>query len=186
MLRIVVPNLECHCIEFLNDGTRLLSGWSDGTKPILLIFTLLRIGSIRVFRPQSGKLIFQRSDAHHRAVRSLTTTLDNQRLITGAEDGTVRVWKLLESRCELIASMKEHRSSVNAIRINRATEDAFVSCSDDGSCVFWDLTTLHRLNSLSSSTCFKSVEYHPEGSQIVTASADRKVKHLPAIQMGSA
>lgn len=30
LLRIQVPNLECHCIGFMQDGKSIISGWNDG------------------------------------------------------------------------------------------------------------------------------------------------------------
>ena len=43
LLRIQVPNLECNCVTFMQDGKSIISGWSDG--------------KIRAFYPQSGKLM---------------------------------------------------------------------------------------------------------------------------------
>ena len=43
LLRIQVPNLECYCVTFMNDGKSILGGWNDG--------------KIRSFFPQSGKLM---------------------------------------------------------------------------------------------------------------------------------
>lgn len=42
LLRVQVPNLECHCICFSSNGKHIISGWSDG--------------KIRSFLPISGKL----------------------------------------------------------------------------------------------------------------------------------
>ena len=136
----------------------------------------LLAGSIQVFRPQSGTLIFKRSGAHSRAIRSLDIVKEDRLLLTGSEDGTVRVWTLLDFRCDLVASMKEHKSAVTAIRINPADPGEFVSCSEDGSCVIWDLHSCHRRNSFCAPTCFKAVEYLPDGSQLITAGTDRKVR----------
>ena len=44
LLRIQVPNLECHCVTFTRDGKSIVSGWGDG--------------KIRAFYPQSGKLMY--------------------------------------------------------------------------------------------------------------------------------
>ena len=30
LIRMQVPNIECNCLAFPNDGTAILSGWSDG------------------------------------------------------------------------------------------------------------------------------------------------------------
>jgi hypothetical protein len=53
----------------LQDGTKILSGWSDGR--------------IRAFGPQSGKLLWTINDAHHKAVTAIATTSDGARIISG-------------------------------------------------------------------------------------------------------
>lgn len=65
LLRIQVPNLECNCVAFMNDGKSILSGWNDG--------------KVRSFFPQSGKLMYLINDAHIHGVTAITTTNDCQR-----------------------------------------------------------------------------------------------------------
>jgi len=165
LLRIAVPNLECFCVTFSKDGSSILSGWSDGR--------------IRAFGPQSGKLQFTINDAHHKAVTSLTCTSDSQRVVSGGEEGMVRIWRLGRQSQSLEASMKDHKSAVNCIQISKSNDEC-VSASSDGSCIVWDLRTYKRRISLFSNTFFKSVIYHPDESQLVTVGTDRKVTYWDA------
>ncbi len=87
----------------------------------------------------------------------------------------VRVWRLGKQSQTLEASLKDHRGSVNAIRIRKDDAEC-VSASSDGSCIIWDLHTFKRRTSLFSNTFFKSVIYHPDESQLVTTGTDRKVR----------
>lgn len=64
----------------LQDGSTILSGWGDG--------------KIRGFGPQSGKLLFTINDAHQKAVTAIASTGDSSRIISGGEEGMVRVWRL--------------------------------------------------------------------------------------------
>jgi len=80
LLRIQVPNIDCHTVTFMNDGKSIISGWSDG--------------KIRAFFPQSGKLMYSISDAHNHGVTALTTTNDCQKIISGGSEGEVRVWRI--------------------------------------------------------------------------------------------
>lgn len=82
LLRIKVPNVGCSCVAFSSDGGAILSGWSDG--------------KVRAFGPQSGKLLYT-FDAHLKAVKAVAATHDPQRLITGGEDGMVRIWEVRHS-----------------------------------------------------------------------------------------
>jgi cilia- and flagella-associated protein 52 len=79
LLRIKVPNVGCGCVAFSADGTAILSGWSDG--------------KIRAFGPQSGKLLYT-IDAHLKAVKAVAATHNPQRLVSGGEDGMVRIWEV--------------------------------------------------------------------------------------------
>ena len=62
LLRIEVPNLECFCVGFMNDGKSIFSGWSDG--------------KVRTFLPQSGKLFYAINDAHNHGVTAISATSD--------------------------------------------------------------------------------------------------------------
>ncbi|GLC39328.1 Cilia- and flagella-associated protein 52 [Pleodorina starrii] len=165
LLRISVPNLECHCVTFTTDGSAILSGWSDGR--------------IRAFGPQSGKIIFTINDAHQKAVTAIASTSDSSKIISGGEEGMVRVWRLGRTSQSLEASMKDHKGPVNCIRVKFA-DDECVSASSDGSCIIWDLHTYKRRTSLFSNTFFKSVVYHPDESQLVTTGTDRKITYWDA------
>jgi WD40 repeat protein len=103
LLRIQVPNLECNCVAFMNDGKTILSGWNDG--------------KIRCFLPQSGKLLYLINDAHIHGVTAISTTSDCQRIISGGNEGEVRVWKIGKQTQVMEASMKEHRGRVWAIQV---------------------------------------------------------------------
>jgi len=76
----------------------------------------------------------------------------------------------------LESSLKEHRSRVNDIRINRNDSQA-VSASYDGSCIIWDLKTHTRIMCLFESTMFKQLVFHPDESQLLTCGSDRKVTY---------
>lgn len=161
LLRISVPNLECKCVSFTDDGRMVVSGWTDG--------------KIRAFGPQTGRLLFTIHDAHHKAVTAITSTSDSRRVISGGEDGLVRVWELGEQTQKLLASMKDHKGPINCIRLRNGSDSECVSASNDGSCIIWDLTTFRRRSSLFSNTFFRGAVYHPDDSQIVTCGSDRKI-----------
>ncbi|KAK9810051.1 hypothetical protein WJX72_004013 [[Myrmecia] bisecta] len=166
LLRIAVPNLDCNCVAFMQDGKSIISGWSDG--------------KIRAFGPQSGKLLYTIHDAHHRAVTAIASTADSSRIISGGEEGMVRVWRITKQSQSMIASMKEHKAAVNSIKLKESSNEECVSASSDGSCIIWDLATFHRRSSLFANTIFKSVAYHPDESQLVTAGTDRKITYWDA------
>ena len=89
-------------------------------------------------------------------------------------EGEVRIWRIGTQTQVLESSLKEHRSRVNDIRINKQDSQA-VSASYDGSCIIWDLKTHTRIMCLFESTMFKQLVYHPDESQLLTCGSDRKV-----------
>ncbi|CAK85764.1 unnamed protein product (macronuclear) [Paramecium tetraurelia] len=76
-LRIQVSNLEYWTVAFMNDGKSIVSGWSDR--------------KIRVFIPQSGRLLNLINDTHIHGCTTLNCTLDCQRIIS---EGQVKVWEI--------------------------------------------------------------------------------------------
>ena len=147
LLRIQVPNLTCGCIALTPMGQTIVSGWSDG--------------KVRAFFPESGRLKFVISDAHAESVTSIAVCNDNEnappwRMVTGGDDGRVRVWSVTSSHQALIHSMKEHRGMVTSIRITKDNTQC-VSASADGSCIVWDLERYVRVLALFEPTVFRSV-----------------------------
>jgi len=165
LMRIRVPNCECHCVSFMPDGGSILSGWSDG--------------KIRAFGPQTGKLLYVIHDAHVNGVTAISGTADCSRVVSGGKEGQVRVWRIGPESQTMISSMKEHKGPVNSIQV-RPSGAEFVSASSDGSCIIWDMRRFQRNNSLFASTFFKDILYHPDESQLLTTGTDRKITYWDA------
>ncbi|CAD7968475.1 unnamed protein product [Amoebophrya sp. A120] len=162
LLRIQVPNVECHALDFSYDGSSILTGWSDG--------------KVRSFLPQSGRLQYVINDAHRNGCTAIATTCTGTRLVTGGMEGEVRVWRLGGQSQSMEASLKEHRGRVWSICLTKDDKKAFTS-SSDGSCILWDLDSKTRSLCLFESTQFKAMAYHPDESQILTTGTDRKITY---------
>ncbi|EPY86756.1 WD repeat-containing protein 16 [Camelus ferus] len=126
LLRITVPNMTCHGIDFMRDGKSIISGnaWDDG--------------KIRAFAPETGRLIYVINNAHRIGVTAIATTSDCQRVISGGGEGEVRVWQISYQTQKLEEALKEHKSSVSCIRVKKSNEEC-VTASTDGTCIIWDL-----------------------------------------------
>uniref|UniRef100_F7ASK1 Cilia- and flagella-associated protein 52 n=2 Tax=Ciona intestinalis TaxID=7719 RepID=F7ASK1_CIOIN len=164
LLRITVPNMICHAIEFMQDGHSLISAWEDG--------------KIRAFLPESGKLHYTIDNAHNSGVTAIATTEDCKKIISGGGEGQVRVWDISERTNipRLKEAMKEHKSAITCIKV-RPNGGECVTASDDGTCIIWDLCRFVRKQMVMSNTLFRCVCYHPMGIQIITSGTDRKVAY---------
>jgi len=146
----------------MSDGKSILSGWSDG--------------KIIAFLPQSGKLLYAINDAHNHGVTALQPTHNCLRIVSGGQEGEVRVWRISRQTQIMECSLKEHRGRVDQVNVNRNDTQA-VSSSYDGSVIIWDIVTHTRIMCMFQSTMFKAVVYHPDESQLLTTGSDRKITY---------
>ncbi|ETO21094.1 ubiquitin specific protease 43 [Reticulomyxa filosa] len=105
LLRIKVPNLECHCVKLAKNGLSIISGWSDG--------------KIRAFYPESGKTMFTIENAHKGKVTALALSSDGSKLVTGGTDSNVRVWSITPNKQSMLESFKEHQNSISSITVSK-------------------------------------------------------------------
>lgn len=165
LLRCTVPNMTCHAMEFMKDGKSIVSAWDDG--------------KIRVFYPESGKLMYMIKDAHNKGVTAIATTSDCKRIISGGGEGQVRVWNVTATSHNLVEAMKEHKGSVSCIKV-RKNDEMCISASSDGTCIIWDLRRFVRNQVIFANTLFKCVCYNPGESQVITSGTDRKIGYWEA------
>jgi cilia- and flagella-associated protein 52 len=166
LVAITVPGTECLCVIFAADCKSILTGWNDG--------------KIRSFTPQSGKLLFAIQDAHKDGVTAIAGFTDSTRIISGGQNGEVRVWRISPTYQQLESSLKEHRLKVTGLCIRSSDNERALSCSADGTCIVWDLVKRIRLIAVSEKTAFRSVAYHPDFSQFITISSDRRIIYWDA------
>ncbi|CAF4666857.1 unnamed protein product, partial [Rotaria socialis] len=166
LLRITEANKTCNSLCFTRDGKMIISGWDDGR--------------IRAFYPETGREIFTINDAHNRGVTAVTVTNDCRRIISGGGEGMIRIWQINPKSREILATMKEHKNAVVAIRINKSDTEC-VTASLDGTCIIWNLKRFARTQVLFENTLFQCVAYHPEEYHILTGGSDRKVAYWEAV-----
>lgn len=162
LLRITVPNMTCNSLDFMVDGHSIISGWNDD--------------KIRVFAPESGRLLLIIHNTHRKGVTAITGTRDCKRIISGGGEGQVRVWELQPRGHRLLETMKEHKATVTCIKI-KSDDKECVTASTDGTCVIWDIVRFVGLQTVIDSTLFRTVCYHPEEYQIITSGTNRKVTY---------
>lgn len=113
-------------------------------------------------------------NAHNKGVSALATTHTGRLIISGGCEGQVRLWDITPYKQQLLCTLKEHNGPVSEINVS-TTDDEAVSASTDGSCIIWDLVRQCSKQILFSNTLFMCVRYYPNGVQILTGGADRKL-----------
>ncbi|KAM4594295.1 cilia- and flagella-associated protein 52 [Fundulus diaphanus] len=162
LLRITVANMTCNSLDFMVDGHSIISAWNDD--------------KIRVFGPESGRLMLTIDNAHRMGVTAIAGTRDCKRIVSGGGEGQVRVWELLPHGHRLVEIMKEHKAAVSCVKI-KSDDKECVTASLDGVCIIWDLVRFVSLQRMIANTLFRTACYHPDEHQIITSGTDRKVTY---------
>ncbi|KAL0240725.1 hypothetical protein GEMRC1_005961 [Eukaryota sp. GEM-RC1] len=167
-LRVCCPGVNVLACCLSPNGDAILSGWDDG--------------NVRVFGPESGKLMFSIQNAHKASIpagKQLRTAgvssicCNHEYIVTGGIDSLVRVWSF-SSNPELVISFKEHRSGIQHLSIH----DSFVlSASSDGSISVFDLDEMKKVGSLSAPTFFHATTINEDSTQGVSVSSDGEVRY---------
>ncbi|KAM9363502.1 cilia- and flagella-associated protein 52 [Symphorus nematophorus] len=160
LLRITVPNMTCNSLDIMADGHSIISAWNDG--------------KIRVFAPESGRLILIIHNAHRTGVTAIAGTRNCKRIVSGGGEGQVCVWELQPRGHRLLQTMKEHKATVTCIKI-KSDDKECVTASSDGACIIWDIVRFVSLQMVIANTRFQTVCYHPDEYHIITSGTDRKV-----------
>lgn len=160
LLRIIVKNMVCNAMCFFSNGKCIISGWNDG--------------NIRAHTPETGKLLFIIHNSHGSAITAIAATYDCNFVISGGEEGEVRVWKIIPDQRSLQVTMKEHRGPVSCVCVQKDDKEC-VTTSTDGSCAIWDLNDYKKNKVMMSRSTFHEACYGAKECQIVTCGSNRNI-----------
>ncbi|XP_050540995.1 cilia- and flagella-associated protein 52 [Daktulosphaira vitifoliae] len=166
LLRITVQNFICSGVLFTHDGSQIVTSWNDG--------------NIRIFTPETGRLLYTINNCHNKGVSAIAISKDDKKLLSGGGEGQVRVWTVSNMNGTLLAVLKEHKGPVSSIAVHQLGHEA-VTASADGTCVVWDIVRFTRLSIMFSSTIFTCAKYHPNGAQLLTCGTNRFIGYWEAL-----
>jgi WD40 repeat protein len=93
----------------------------------------------------------------------------NGNLITGSEDGTLKVW---DAKGELLATMRGHEEAVRAVAL-LPNGETMLSASDDRTVKRWDLNTFKEISTLRGHTLpISSLAVGADGKSAASGAAD--------------
>jgi WD40 repeat protein/Flp pilus assembly protein TadD len=110
---------------------------------------------------------------HRQQVSSVAFSPDGQRLLTGGEDQSVKVWSLATGG--MLANLTGHSAFVRQVAFSRDGQ-LTISCSDDGTVRVWDAQLRERGIYRGHRDAIMGLAVHPDGRRLVTCGNDGSVK----------
>lgn len=161
--------------------------WSHG-RCSNIIATAAANGQIMVYDIKRVEVEIARLHEHTRQVHKLGfSPLDGHTLLSGSQDGTVRVWDLRDLAREksvmTCQSRSKYQGNSDGIRdlswSPKKGSYEFAFGTDNGTIQRWDLrdnrTPVLRVNAHGQKTCH-SIDWHPDGIHLVSGGADMNIK----------
>ncbi|WNZ21761.1 protein kinase [Leptolyngbya sp. NK1-12] len=113
-------------------------------------------------------------EGHAGTVRCLTFTPDGQRLITGSNDQTIKVWNV--DTGQLLFTLTGHTSAIRSLTV-KSDGSTLVSGSDDQTIKLWNLGNGQEIGTLKGHTSYlNAVAISPDGRLLASASADQTMR----------
>jgi WD40 repeat protein/tRNA A-37 threonylcarbamoyl transferase component Bud32 len=111
---------------------------------------------------------------HTSEVTSVALSADGARVVTGARDGTVRVWDATTGQS--LIELKGHTKSVTSLALS-ADGSRIVTGSDDQTALVWDAKTGQpRIELTTYTSPMTSAAVSPDGLRVVTGSKDHRAR----------
>ncbi|XP_057744343.1 protein ROOT INITIATION DEFECTIVE 3 [Arachis stenosperma] len=141
-------------------------------------------GDIYLWEVETGRLL-KKWNAHYRAVTCLVFSEDDSLLISGSEDGSVRVWSLFmifdDLRSQEATHLYEHSFTGHALRVTDVvigyggSNAIIVSASEDRTCKVWSLSTGALLRNIVFPAIIDAIVLDPAEHVFYAGSRDGKI-----------
>ncbi|GBU26853.1 hypothetical protein R84B8_00368 [Treponema sp. R8-4-B8] len=111
---------------------------------------------------------------HSDGVNSVAISPDGKTVVSGSDDGTIKLWDLVTSR--EIRTLSGHSSAVESVMFSPDSKTV-VSGSSDNTIKLWDAVTGREIRTLSGHSRFvEFVVFSPDGKNVVSGSWDETIK----------
>ncbi len=126
--------------------------------------------SLKVEHPGSVRTLL----GHERTVTCLAFAPNSQRLLSGSEDGTVRLWDL--DSCKQVACYRPNAKTILSVAISPDNRRALFGC-DNHTAWLWDMTRHAEVACFAGhSRPVTSLAFSPDGRRALTGSDDKSIR----------
>src|SRR5262245_10756572 len=156
------PKRNVTCLSFSPDGEVAASGDSGGT--------------VRRFMVENGERIRGDMPASAKSLMDLALTPDKKTLITGDEDGVVKIWDLTKNPIESLEAITAHKNGLIGIIVSPDGK-RLATTSRDGQVRLWtwDEKEPKQLRDWNLKVPVRGLAFLTGGKQILAANADASV-----------
>ncbi|KAI8982130.1 WD40-repeat-containing domain protein [Mycotypha africana] len=147
-----------------------------------LAFGSATLGQLLVWEWQSETYVLKQQ-GHYYDINSISYSSDGQNLVTGGDDGKVKVWNTVSGFCYITFS--EHSSSVKAVEFAKQGQVLF-SASLDGTVRAFDLIRYRNFRTFTSPNPvqFTSLAVDPSGEIVCAGTMDTFEIYVWSVQTG--
>ncbi|KIJ64967.1 hypothetical protein HYDPIDRAFT_111678 [Hydnomerulius pinastri MD-312] len=125
-------------------------------------------------KSESRPAPIQTYEGHEDSVLYVAFFQDEQRLVTGSADGSLRVWNR-ETGAQIGKTLQGHTGPVNEVDVSPDGR-TIASGSDDGTVKIWDAETEELLQTLGHGDRVTSVHISPDSKRVASGSVDRRLR----------
>jgi WD40 repeat protein len=159
--RPIDAGLWVNALFFDPSGRRLFSNCENETQ-------------VRVWEAETHRAI-EPSLQMWSVVRSWHFSADGTHLVVGSEDGIARIWRLDSGERKF--PFLPHTAWVECVQFS-PDGTRLLTTSDDCTAKIWDLRTVQSGQTLRLSAAVVASDFHPEGSELLVALADRTIRRI--------
>ena len=166
------PNVvDCSGAETLTDAIRPAHEPVGGPSgPNHILTTAISTATLATLPPKLRASIASQGDT----VRSVALSADGDRVVSGSDDGTVRVWEAASGEC--VRELRGHTGWVRSVALS-ADGGRVVSGSDDGTVRVWEAASGKCVRELRGLTrAVNSVALSADGGRVVSGGTDGTVR----------
>ncbi|RLV91106.1 Periodic tryptophan protein 2 [Spathaspora sp. JA1] len=173
---------EFNLIQSLSMGQNSINTVTINKSGEWLAFGSAKLGQLLVYEWQSESYILKQQ-GHFDSMNTLAYSPDGSRLVTGSDDGKVKIWDVQSGFC--LFTFTEHTSAVTQVQFAKRGQVLFTS-SLDGTIRAWDLIRFRNFKTFTAASRiqFNCLAVDPSGEVVCGGSQDSFEIYVWSVQTG--